>query len=217
MIYLNEQLRFLQFLQEGRGPIIDLFFRSLHFFDSTIYATALSLFIWIVYSSRWGMRLGFLLIANGLTNHLVKGFFAYPRPQFFDASLPLVQVDGFSFPSGGAQMSILLALVFVRFSKNRWAWPIAIFYTLLISFSRMFLGVHFPLDVLGGWVLGAIVFWVFIKSFRPIESFCKKDPKVALGLSLGFMTGIALIFPEPKVFFLMGIAALTAIGIKISS
>lgn len=217
MFYLDKQLELLRFLQEGRGPIIDPFFRFLHFFDSAFYAILLTIFIWIGYSSKWGIRLGLLLITNGLVNHLVKEAFALPRPALFDPTLPMVSVDGFGFPSGGAQMSLLLGCILIYFWKNAWAWPLGIFYTLLISFSRIFLGVHFPTDVLGGWALGFLLFFIFIKTIEPIERFSSKKPETAFALGLVLLCALALFFPSFKVIFLLSAAASTLIGVFISS
>lgn len=64
----------------------------------------------------------------------------------------------FSFPSGHATIAWTMAIVLSRF-EPRWRW---MFYTLalFISFSRIYLGVHYPLDVLGGAVLGIIIAWL---------------------------------------------------------
>ena len=159
MIYLRQQLHFLQWLQEERGPFLNLFFQFLNFFDTAYFAFLLSLIIIIFYSRRWGLRVGFLLLFNGLINHLLKITFALPRPLFYDPSLPLVQARGYTFPSGGAQMSFLLGMLIIYKWPKKWPW--AAFYILLISFSRLFLGVHFPIDILGGWIAGALVAGLF--------------------------------------------------------
>ncbi|MBP9841111.1 MAG: phosphatase PAP2 family protein [Simkaniaceae bacterium] len=217
MFYLERQLDFLHFLEKGRGPWIDPFFRALHFFDSTLYALLLITFIWIGYSAKWGIRLGFLLISNGLINHMAKALFILPRPGAFDSNLPMVRVDGFGFPSGGAQMTILLGALLIYFWKHPLATPIAILYTLLISFSRMFLGVHFPIDVLGGWIIGLCLFFAFIKLVNPIEHFASKKPEITLVTTLALSSGLILFFPSFKVTFLLLSAFFTAIGVYFSS
>lgn len=77
---------------------------------------------------------------------IIKPFVARPRP---DLS------EGFSFPSGHATIAWAMAVVLSR-KEPKWRW---LFYTLafLISFSRIYLGKHFPLDVVAGALLGATV------------------------------------------------------------
>jgi membrane-associated phospholipid phosphatase len=217
MPYLDQQLAFLRFLQEGRGPLIDPFFRFLNFFDTTFYAMLLIIFVWIGYSSKWGIRLGLLLITNGLVNHLIKEAFHFPRPKAFDPTLPLVSVEGFSFPSGGAQTSFLLGSLLIYFWKSHWAWPVGIFYALLISFSRMFLGVHFPLDVLAGWIVASLIFLTFIKSLDPLEALVSKKRETSLAVALILISVLAMAYPSFQVIFLLTAISITLIGAFLSS
>lgn len=96
--------------------------------------------------------------AGGL-NQLFKFLFQRPRPTVEH----LVIQGGYSFPSGHSMGSVIIygALVFliVRFSGNRrlkWlSFSLASMLILLIGLSRIYLGVHFPSDVIGGFSLGA--------------------------------------------------------------
>ena len=74
----------------------------------------------------------------------------YPEPR------PLVHAptDG-SFPSGHAATSFAAATV-LTFAWPRW-WPAFLLLALAIGFSRVYVGVHYPLDVVGGAVLGILV------------------------------------------------------------
>lgn len=75
---------------------------------------------------------------------ILKPLIGRPRPTEI--------LTDFSFPSGHATIAWAMAIVLSRY-EPRWRW---MFYVLavLISLSRMYLGVHYPLDVLGGAVLG---------------------------------------------------------------
>jgi undecaprenyl-diphosphatase len=87
----------------------------------------------------------------------VKGFLARPRPDLFE---PLMHTGSFSFPSGHslgtAAFLSSLALVWWRRSP-RYRLPFAVFAALAalgVGLSRVYLQVHYPSDVLAGWLLG---------------------------------------------------------------
>lgn len=216
MIYLQEQLSLIRYLQELRGPLFDEVLRLFNVLDTFAYYSVLVSFIWVGFSWRWGVRLGFLLVVNGIVNSIAKIAFAMPRPFYYDPSLAVVHVGGYGFPSGGAQTAMLFGVLLIAYWKNRWAWPCAVAYILLISFSRVFLGVHFVLDLLGGWVLGLIVAALFIYAARPIEAFASKKPNGMLALfCFSLLLGAALL--PAKLQFLIYIALTCALGIYLST
>lgn len=104
----------------------------------------------------------FVLVASlgGLgINHTLKHTFDRERPEL---ELRLVQIDSFSFPSGHAMSSatiyLTLAVLLTRLTSHRsrktYIVGSAILLTFLVGFSRVFLGVHYPSDVLAGWAAG---------------------------------------------------------------
>ena len=102
-----------------------------------------------------------LAIAGGAAlETLLKLDFARPRPELVSH---LVDVNSFSFPSGHATMAtityltlgVLLARVQQRRRMKLYVLAIATFLALLVGITRVYLGVHWPTDVLAGWCLGA--------------------------------------------------------------
>jgi|JI9StandDraft_1071089.scaffolds.fasta_scaffold10773_4 membrane-associated phospholipid phosphatase len=183
-MFIESQISFLHLLQTIRSPHVDAILRILNLLDTTYFAAALLPFVWIGFSWRWGARLFYLFIFNALINYLLKQTFQTPRPFYFDPHLAVLKVSGFSFPSGGAQTAMLLGLILIYYSKKNSMRLFGLFYILFASLVRMLLGVHFPIDILGGWVVGFILFLLF-KRFTPlIEKEAAKEPLKILSIAL---------------------------------
>ncbi|MBB6098924.1 undecaprenyl-diphosphatase [Deinobacterium chartae] len=100
----------------------------------------------------------FLLLALGgaaLINLVLKLIFVRARPELWE---PLVRMTDHSFPSGHAMFSMTLAVsllaVYWYTPYRRTVFILGALYTLLMGFSRMYIGVHYPTDVLSGWLCG---------------------------------------------------------------
>lgn len=109
---------------------------------------------------RLGALLGAGILIGSAASALLKLAYARPRP---DVVAHLVSVDTASFPSGHAMnaavvyltMAVLLARGQKRHGPRIYILGVGITLTLLIGLSRIYLGVHWPTDVLVGWIFGA--------------------------------------------------------------
>src|SRR6185436_699755 len=96
----------------------------------------------------------------------------------------------FGFPSGHAQNAATAWIATAFYFKKRWIWTTAILLISLVGLSRVYLGVHFPTDVLGGWVIGALFacLWLLMESrFGPnwqSQAIPRKLFVVGIGLAL---------------------------------
>ena len=103
---------------------------------------------------REGLFAGVSIIGSALLNLGAKQLFARERPTLWESIAP----EGtFSFPSGHAMGSITLAMVLVLLAwHTRWRWwvtvPLAAFVA-MVGLSRIYLGVHYPSDILAGWAV----------------------------------------------------------------
>jgi undecaprenyl-diphosphatase len=98
-------------------------------------------------------------ISGAVLTTVLKGFFDRPRPDFV---AHVVEATSASFPSGHAMMSAVVYLtlggMLAAAQKTRrlqaFALGFAILLTLMVGFTRIYLGIHYPTDVLAGWALG---------------------------------------------------------------
>jgi len=163
------ELQIIESIQQFRNPVFDVFFKFLNLFDTQEFLFVLIPAFWLGKGWKTGLRLFYILALSGLTNHALKGIFLSPRPFHLDPSLGIIEVSGYGFPSGAAQTVILLSGILLTYWKSQWKWCVALLYTLLISFSRIYLGVHFPTDIVGGWVVGFCLWMVYVYVRPPLE------------------------------------------------
>lgn len=101
------------------------------------------------------------LLGSMAINTVLKHLFSRARPELWEH---LVHESSFAFPSGHAMASMTLALVIVHVGwHSRWrlaASILAAAYVLIIGFTRLYLSVHYPSDILGGWLAAAA--WVLL-------------------------------------------------------
>ena len=108
-----------------------------------------------------------LLITNSVLKNLVKEarpFVTYPE------IIPLVthvSASSYAFPSGHASASFAAAPLFFHYLPKKFGIP-ALILAFLVSFSRLYLGVHYPLDVLAGVVIGLGCAWLAVKMVRRV-------------------------------------------------
>jgi membrane-associated phospholipid phosphatase len=143
----------LEFRHDGLTPV----FKALTSLGETGFFIAfLALGYWLIQPEVF-RRATLILLFTGLVNGTLKEVFQMPRPQLD----PLVDVDGWSFPSGHAQAAgtlwtwLALEARRVTSGQSRAIWmPFALLLAAGISFSRVYLGVHTPVDVVIGVGLG---------------------------------------------------------------
>jgi membrane-associated phospholipid phosphatase len=149
---------FLLWLQELRNPVFTAFFAAMTFIGSEEF---LLLFLAVVYwcvNRTLGLRLGLVLLGSEYVNELLKDATSVTRPHA--PIVPLytdTTLGTSSWPSGHAQNTAALWGTLAALVRLRWVAALAGAVILLVGFSRLYLGLHWPIDVLSGWLIGGAV------------------------------------------------------------
>jgi membrane-associated phospholipid phosphatase len=168
------------FIDSGIGFIIalqsavrDWFIAPMRFFsylgNEEFFLLVLPLIYWSV-DSALGLRVGFILVTSNLFNYVGKLIFAGPRPYWVSSHVRALwsMETSFGAPSGHAQLAMSVWGMFAAYARRTWFWVVSIIIIFLIGFSRVFLGVHFPHDVVFGWLFGAVILWAFTRFWEPV-------------------------------------------------
>ncbi|HEY9806781.1 MAG TPA: phosphatase PAP2 family protein [Candidatus Obscuribacterales bacterium] len=150
-------------LRELHTPLLDRFMLSITFLGEPTVLTAMSLALgaWLIWRGQRSEATTLAIAAVGATglNLLLKRLFARARPALWER---VVDVRYYSFPSGHAMLSMviygLLGYLLATHFK-RWRVGILVLTAILIvtiGFSRLYLGVHWPTDVLAGYAAGLV-------------------------------------------------------------
>ncbi len=124
--------------------------------NEEFFFLVLPLIYWCI-DSALGLRVGFILVASGMVNYVGKLLFIGPRPYWVSTHVRALWTTEttFGIPSGHAQHAVAVWGMIAVYAKRTWVRVAAVAIIFLIGFSRMYLGAHFPHDVVFGWFLGA--------------------------------------------------------------
>ena len=142
----------LNFISSSRISFLDSFFINLaEYFNYFVIALVIGLLSIIKKSKRLLLKLGLSFISSGIIVFLLKLVIERPRPLS-----NIIEVTNSSFPSGHTTiMFALFPIIYYNFNKKvGYVW-LAI--SILVAFSRLYLGVHHLSDIFSGLILGLII------------------------------------------------------------
>ena len=149
---------FLLWLQGLRNGLLDGFFALITFLGSEEFLLAFLALVYWCYNRTVGLRLAVVFLASQYINSLLKTFTNVQRP-----GPPIVPLNEettlgtSSWPSGHAQNSAAAFGTLAGLVRNTPATIVLLTLIFLVGLSRMYLGLHWPLDVLSGWAIGGLV------------------------------------------------------------
>jgi membrane-associated phospholipid phosphatase len=180
MDWLSPSLPFLAALQKLNFLLAPAKFLS--FLGNEEFFLLLLPFVYWAVDRKTGARLGALLLFSAALNDIIKVAFAWPRPYWLQPSLQRATEASFGFPSGHAQNAAVVWTFLAAQTRRPRVWiPLALLLIAAIAASRFVLGVHFPLDAIGGALIGFAIlglcarnearwmeFWHEIKIYQKI-------------------------------------------------
>lgn len=135
--------------------------------EETVMVAILGFIYWC-YDKKFGVYVGTNLMVGLVANPMIKNVFLRYRPYMVHPEVkclrpvhegdlydPLLQ--GYSFPSGHTSNSSTMYFSLPVYGKKKWLVVLGILVPFLVGLSRVCLGVHYPTDVMAGWLLGAVV------------------------------------------------------------
>jgi undecaprenyl-diphosphatase len=140
------------------NPLLDTIFIPLNYLGSTLFWTILIVAFWIKGHKKLSVYLIYATIINSVLVFSLKWTFLRPRPiEGNEKNMLFIEDTGPSFPSGHAENVFSGNIILGSFSKD-WKFKL-VFYVLAIltAISRIYIGVHYPIDTLFGSLIGIII------------------------------------------------------------
>lgn len=178
----------LQYFLSIQTPFLNVFFVVISFLGKPYFLLLInlifSLFLWI--NQKISIAIVFLIIGSGAArfNLFLKSSLGRQRPELWDR---IIEVKHLSYPSGHAMDSIViygLICYYLMTQLKPWRWLILTLTTLfiiLIGLSRLYLGVHWPTDVIAGYIMGSVwlvIAILIIESIKYLASFQPKNSDI---------------------------------------
>jgi membrane-associated phospholipid phosphatase len=136
---------------------------------------ALPILYWCV-DSVLGVRVAIILMFSTSLNGALKLAFHGPRPYWYSPSVHgLASETSFGVPSNHAESATVVWGILAAYLRKWWVWLVAVLLIFLIGLSRLYLGVHFPHDVVLGWLIGGLILWLTLHFWDPVTAWVKKQ------------------------------------------
>ena len=181
---------YLQGLGEGFTSVMKIFtFMG----NENFYLLLFPILYWW-YNEKLGFRAGIILLLSGTINTYFKWIFHLPRPYWVSTKVTAGAPEtSFGAPSGHAQNAVAVWGLIAASLRKPWVWALSFFLIFMIGLSRLVLGVHFLLDVLLGWLIGALLLWAFLVLEKPFEKWVVQK-SLWVKILIAFLASLGLIF-----------------------
>ncbi len=166
------ELELIRTIQSISNPFLDCFFELVTMLGEETFTVPLLAFIYWAVDKKFGEIIAFTAFTSLLFNNSIKDIFKFQRPigQEGIRTLRAETATGYSFPSGHAQGSASSLSAIALYLKNRTVSLLSGILIFLVGFSRLYLGVHYPKDVLAGIILGILIAILCAKLYKRFDN-----------------------------------------------
>lgn len=179
---MRTEIRILDWIQSLHTPVTDILMCFVTKLGNAgmIWILLAAILIFIPKKRRSGAILAVALCVEVLLcNGILKNLFCRIRPCDINMSIQLLiaRPDDFSFPSGHTASSFA-AVAALYLAREKRLWKLALVLAVLIGFSRMYLYVHYPTDIVGGVIVGIAAGYIgyrIIKKLQKMKDDCLKN------------------------------------------
>lgn len=179
----------LRFFQSVQSNFLDTFFTYITMLGEQYFIIMIVAWVYWNHSKKDGFILTFLFLMSGMVNVILKDAFHTQRPfqklDNFDAQR-ISTAEGHSFPSGHTQGATLLFLSLAKIFRTTRFMVFAIIISLLVAVSRMYLGCHWPIDVIGGFILAALIVFLLFDYFSRLYDNKEKFRRLVISVLAAF-------------------------------
>jgi membrane-associated phospholipid phosphatase len=197
------------------SPALDLPFIGLTQLGSEeFFMLAVAVVFWCL-NRRHGARLAMLLLFSVWLNSVAKELLNQPRPFSYDPAVRMIfPADGGGMPSGHTQNTVVLWGYLAWAFRRRWLTVLAALFIVLVPLSRLYLGVHFPTDLLGGYLLGGVLLWLYVRWEPAAENWVHRR-RLGWQFAVAFVVPLVLylVHPSADEALVTGLATFTGMGL----
>jgi membrane-associated phospholipid phosphatase len=150
-------------LLQRLSPGLDQLMLFLSFLGQEEFFLVFTAFLYWCVNPAWGLRVLAVLTLSDSVNGILKWTFHEPRPYWVAPQVKALSAESsYGIPSGHAQTGVAFWGMLATVVRQPWAWAAAVGLVFAISISRLYLGVHFPHDLVAGWIIGALLLIAYL-------------------------------------------------------
>ena len=173
------------------SPALDVPMKAITFLGKLEFYILFVTFLYWIIDTQLAFRVLMVLLSTDVLATAFKQLFHQPRPYWIGDVKGMSVETSYGIPSTHSSGPVSFWGYLAYQMKKRWLWITAIALILLIGFSRLYLGVHFPHDVVFGWLIGLTMLYLFIKNETKFSNWISAR---TTNYQIGFSFVISLLF-----------------------
>jgi membrane-associated phospholipid phosphatase len=186
------------------SPTLDVLMNFFTFLGRIeFYILLIALLYWVV-NNQLGFRVFLILLSTDFVSSAFKHLLHQPRPYWVGDVKHLSAETSYGIPSSHASDSLAVWGYLAYRVQKSWFRFVAVLLIVLIALSRLYLGVHFLHDILGGWLIGGVMLFTFIKYDQRVSRWLESH---SANFQIGFGLLISLLIIATGLIILALIAA----------